>query len=176
MITAKAKVDRVMVTIWPGKADRFKTRRSFEIDLPASFNSGEKWQLVHKCHRCDNDVSIGNEFGNENYIAGGRLHIAELQYQPLLDQIGQLFDLALISETDSNGKFIHYYYFPQQSLTACSFIYYKCKQCNTQYIICYTDVMGKERPPEPDSIYVIGVMEVVFDEEAFMDQYSSHIK
>ncbi|KAA2238701.1 hypothetical protein F0L74_21010 [Chitinophaga agrisoli] len=173
MITGKANVHNVMVTVWPGRSDSFKTSRSLAMNLPGSFNSGGQWQLVHKCQHCDADVTIGNGVGNTNYIAGGNLHIASLPYQPLLDQIGQLFNLELVSNTDSNGKFIHYYNYPKQALTSCSFIYYKCQQCNTQYLMCYTEVSGRERPPEPDSIYIIGIMEVAFDEAAFMEKFNN---
>ncbi len=173
MITGIAKVNNVTMTVWPGRLDTFKAVRTFELTVPGAFNNGRQWQLVHKCHHCDADVTIGTELGNQHFIAASNLHIDRLPYQPLLDEIGQFFKLELVSKTNSNGAFIHYYYYPQQALTSCSFIYYKCKQCNAQYMMCYTDVSGRERPPEPDSIYVIAIMEVVFDEAAFMEKFNS---
>jgi hypothetical protein len=143
------------------------------LDIPTSFKN-LNWYIEHTCKKCQSKVEYNNSSQNSTYIAGTELWYQKLPNKDFLEPIGQLFGLTLHDEVDSNKKIIYYYYDHIKSNLPAWFIYYKCKYCESQYMLCYSTTFGAERKNEPDMTHLRSIYQVEFNENEFLELYHKY--
>jgi hypothetical protein len=161
--------------VTPNENTSFKNVFQSNIKIPATFENGKQWEIKHLCKACKNQVEFQNHYNSQTYIAGTELWIKRLNSREFIDSLGKLFGLTLYDETDVNNTFIYYYYDQGKSRLPAWFMYYRCKHCQAQYLLCYSISYGAERREVPDMAYLKAIYYVNFDEAFFLDSYNKQL-
>lgn len=142
--------------------------------LPHTFSYGTSHVLKHQCVRCAQEVTVEFTYGKQ-ILAGGSLSRQGFQEnRELLDAVGQLFSQYLYQHLDSNG-FESYLYLsaPHNTGALHNVAYYRCPQCQAQYLLLYNDWLKDNRPPfEPDETHLVQLYQVELEHDAFLRAFA----
>ena len=162
-ISVHKHIRSVQMTVYPHDAFNmpFHSPRTEQVAIPSRCYDGLYWEFRFPCASCGKEVYQIVRYQSGTFIAIKRLKADNFNNHKARRAIGALFNLY-----DNNWCC----YELKSRHTPSYFIYFRCQDCQAQYLLAYTMEGGEPNKNEPpDYVYLSGLAWVGFEEQQLLD-------